>query len=77
MARKIGGNLPSQRLLPVHRDVGISRAARDGNTVYYGHLLDDQLNADGVAFLLHLAANHTTNLSCSGNKLLAAKDIWT
>jgi len=73
MARKIGGNLSTQRVLLGRRDVGISRTVRDCDVLLYDRLLVGQLDADCVAFFWHVVDNHTANSSVSGNKLTVAK----
>ena len=73
MARQIGGNLSTQRVLLGSRDVGISSTVNNEIVDYYDRLLDDELNADSVSFFCHISANHTTTVSSSGNKLAVAK----
>lgn len=73
MARKIDGNLSTRRVLLGGRDVGISRDVPDAIAVHHDRLLDGQRNADSSALFCHMAANHTTTVSCSGNERVVSK----
>jgi len=75
MARKIGGNLPTHRVLFRHHHVGITRTALHGDTVLHDYLLGKQLDADCVAFCRHVDVLCPTNDSVAGNTLAVAVDV--